>query len=53
LQPLGGRLDRPLVDIAADPAATELLRDGGGGTGADEAVEDKVGVCKLNCVSAL
>src|SRR5690606_646184 len=42
LQALGRGLDRALVDVAADPAAAELLRDGSGGTGADEAVEYQV-----------
>jgi len=42
LQTLGGGLDGALVDVAPDPAAPELLRDRGGGAGADEAVEDKV-----------
>src|SRR5690606_14671022 len=42
LQTLGSGLDRTLVDIAADPAATEPLRDGSSGAGTDETVKHDV-----------
>jgi len=42
LQPLRGGLNGALVDIAADPSATELLGYGGGGAGAEEGIENDV-----------
>lgn len=42
LESLGCRLDRAFVDVRADPSAAELLRDGGGGAGTDETIEDEV-----------
>ena len=41
LKPLRGRLNCALIDVAPDPAAAELLRDGSGGAGAQEAVQNK------------
>jgi hypothetical protein len=42
LKPAARGLDRPLVDVAADPTAPELLGHGRRGAGADETVEHQV-----------
>jgi hypothetical protein len=41
-EPLACRVDGESAEVACDPAAVELLGDGGGGAGAAEAVEDEV-----------
>ena len=50
LEPLGGCLNSPFIDVAGNPAAAKALGDGTGCAGADEAVEDEVsGIgCELN-----
>ncbi len=41
-QPLAGGVDGEAAQIAGDPAPVQLLSHGGGGSAADEAVEDEV-----------
>lgn len=42
LQPPGGCLNGPLVDVAGNPAAAKPLGDGTGRAGADEAIQDEI-----------
>jgi hypothetical protein len=41
--------DRVLAHLDADPLAAHLVRDGGGGAAAEEAVEDEVGGVGGDC----